>query len=49
LLPEFGSLVALATDAVSVMVEPEAAVVFTFTTNVKLAVALAARVVMLHV
>lgn len=49
MLPEFGSLVALLTVAVSLMVEPAAAVVFTFTTNVKFAEAFAARVPMLHV
>jgi hypothetical protein len=49
LLPEFGSLVVLATEAVSVMVEPDATVVFTFTTNVKFAVAVAANVGMVHV
>ena len=49
LLARFGSLVVLATEAVSVMVEPEAAVVFTFTTKVKFAVALAARLAMLQV
>ena len=49
LLPMFGSPVALLTDAVSVMVVPEATAVFTFTTKVKFAVALAASVPMEHV
>jgi len=49
LLALFGSLVVVETDAASVIVEPETAVAFTFTTNVKLAVAFAARVAMVQV
>jgi hypothetical protein len=46
LLFMFGSLMALLTDAVSVMVVPEATAVFTFTTKVKLALVPAVRVAM---
>src|SRR5580700_8072653 len=46
LFPMFGSPVGLLTDAVSVMVVPEATALLTCTTNVKFAVALAARVAM---
>lgn len=43
LLPAFGSLVVLDTITVSVIVEPDATFVFTFTTKVKFAVALNGR------
>src|ERR1700722_1270680 len=49
LFPVFGSLVAEATDAVSVIVVPEATVVGTFTTNVKVAEESVARLAALHV
>jgi len=50
LLPLFGSVVTLlATEAVSVMVAPEVAVALTFTTNVKVAVALSARLAIVQV
>lgn len=49
LFPLLGSLVAEETDAVSVMVEPEAAVVPTATTKVKVVLLLAAKLAMLHV
>jgi len=50
LLPIFGSVVTLlATEAVSVMVAPEVAVALTFTTNVKVAVALSARLAIVQV
>src|ERR1022692_691156 len=45
LLPRFGSLVVLVTEAISVIVEPEATVLFTFSTKLKLAVVFAAIVV----
>src|ERR1017187_7634488 len=45
LLPRFGSLVVLVTESTSVIVEPEATVLFTFSTKVKLAVVFAAIVV----
>jgi hypothetical protein len=49
LFPPFGSLVADETVSVSVMVVPDATVEVTFTTKLKFAVALAARLAMLHV
>jgi hypothetical protein len=50
LLPGFGSPVTLlATEAVSVIVEPEVAVAPTVTTKVKVVVALAARLAMVQV
>jgi hypothetical protein len=48
LLPVLGSLVLEETDAVSVMVVPEATVAGTFTTKVNVAEAPAARLAMLH-
>jgi len=49
LLPGFGSPTVGVTEAVCVMVDPEATFVFTFTTKVKFALVLAARVAMLQV
>ena len=49
LLPRFGSLVLPETEAVSLIVEPEATVGLTFTTKVKLPLAPAARLAMLQV
>jgi hypothetical protein len=49
LLPGFGSPVAEETESVCVIVDPEAAVVLTVTTKVKVAVVLAARLAMVQV
>ena len=50
LFPELGSVVGDAlTESVSVMVDPETALAFTFTTKVKVALAFAARLAMVHV
>ena len=48
LLRLFGSVVVALTFAVSLIAEPDATVVFTFTTKVKFAVALTAKVAMVQ-